>query len=389
MKPWLRILVIGASISVTAVAAGAIILQQLQTIKMRDDITARMDLLVEEIRKNSEIGEETRQNLFMLSDRSNEIRRALRLPQARLSYEIPVEDQPEGQEFLPYFQGVDALLQSWRREQFAKKYIDIENYINSSSVLRDFKAVLVGNFIVDLQLESKKAYMISSNRTEHALRVDSITGESRLLASLAPSLEEFVGRTRSGVEGALERRAELIVHLRAFAADEKTVDFLQSNELALQEIQTESEGFELPVFVVRKGERLLARMGVDLQSYTFFVDEVELSSATLILNQLKNQIGSMDIRSNEEIQIEMLQSHFATILADEGFGSFLNGKELELVDGGREDSDYYYYDLVDADGVRVGAFGIQKFIGEVYLVDHEDVPISSLKAMGTDIEKKN
>ena len=78
-----------------------------------------------------------------------------------------------------------------------------------------------------------------------------------------------------------------------------------------------------------------------------------------------------------------------SIIQDSGFTRFLDSRNLRLIDNGREDTDYYYYDLLDTTDTRIGAFGVQKFIGEVYLLDGEDVPVGSLKALDITTEKKN
>jgi hypothetical protein len=97
----------------------------------------------------------------------------------------------------------------------------------------------------------------------------------------------------------------------------------------------------------------------------------------------------MDIRSAEEIKIDDLISEMRQLIEDDGFAGYIEGRGLKLLDSGREDSDYYYYDLYDTQDRRIGAFGIQKFLGELYLVDHEDVPITSLRSIQGDNEKKN
>ena len=100
-------------------------------------------------------------------------------------------------------------------------------------------------------------------------------------------------------------------------------------------------------------------------------------------------MNDMDIRSAEEIKIDDLKAEMEQLLEDDGFAGYIEGRGLKLVDSGREDSDYYYYDLYDIKNRRIGAFGVQKFLGELYLVDHEDVPIASLKSIQSFDVKKN
>ena len=78
---------------------------------------------------------------------------------------------------------------------------------------------------------------------------------------------------------------------------------------------------------------------------------------------------------------------------DTSFALLLENNGLTLSTVFREDSDYYYLDLKNSDGSSVGAFAIQKLVGEIYLTDWEDIPLSSLRTLehipGDTVEKKN
>lgn len=72
----------------------------------------------------------------------------------------------------------------------------------------------------------------------------------------------------------------------------------------------------------------------------------------------------------------------SSMASDEAFSAYLKQRGLALSETRREDNDYFYFDLVDAQGNRAGSLAVLKGIGEIYLMDGDDVVIGSLRSLG-------
>ncbi|MDC7227188.1 MAG: LCP family protein [Spirochaetales bacterium] len=98
-------------------------------------------------------------------------------------------------------------------------------------------------------------------------------------------------------------------------------------------------------------------------------------------SELIKKIKEMDLRTLDETIVDNAKTELELKLADSDFKAYLKGLSLHIADHVREDNDYIYYDLIYADGTKLGSFSILKKIGEIYLVDADEVPVSSLKTM--------
>ena len=83
-----------------------------------------------------------------------------------------------------------------------------------------------------------------------------------------------------------------------------------------------------------------------------------------------------------EILTEQGRDEITGLLEDEGFLAYLKHEGLTLSGTAREDLYYYYYDLLDSDEGRSGSLAVQKNVGGIYLMDKDDVAVTSLKTLG-------
>ncbi len=121
-----------------------------------------------------------------------------------------------------------------------------------------------------------------------------------------------------------------------------------------------------------RGDSILYRINPGNQEYT----EFESFREHLIISAAK-----MDKRKPDLILLDKIKEDFQKRLDDEFFIQYLNSMDLKINNQPREDIDYYYYDLNHSDGTRLGSFSILKKLGEIYLVDADEVPVSSLKTL--------
>ncbi len=100
------------------------------------------------------------------------------------------------------------------------------------------------------------------------------------------------------------------------------------------------------------------------------------------LARFRTLLSEADNRSSLERATDEGKARVASMAEDEAFNAYLRQKGLSLSATEREDNDYFYFDLLDGDGKLAGSIAVQKGIGELYLMDREDVPIGSLRSLG-------
>ncbi len=127
--------------------------------------------------------------------------------------------------------------------------------------------------------------------------------------------------------------------------------------------------------------RTLADFSLDKETGEIVLGETEFTDFGLFYNSLIELLESSDKRTENEIAIDSAKEKIARIAEDPVFQKYLKDRNLVLKTTVREDNDYYYFDFTDENGVKQGALGVQKHIGEIYLFDKEDIVISSLKTI--------
>ena len=114
----------------------------------------------------------------------------------------------------------------------------------------------------------------------------------------------------------------------------------------------------------------------------YYSEDLDISKSIL------SELQMLDLRSAEEVLIQNARKKIEDLQNDSLFQSYLESLELTLNFTPREDNDYYYYDLLKEDGSKLGSFSVLKKLGEIYLVDADEVPISSLKTVSIKSELK-
>ena len=107
------------------------------------------------------------------------------------------------------------------------------------------------------------------------------------------------------------------------------------------------------------------------------------------LTDLKKEIKKMDLRKQEEITFEKIQQDFEQKIKQAQFQDYLASLSLKIELKPREDNDYLYYDLKKIDGELIGSFSILKKLGNIYLIDSDEIPVTSLKTIAPQKKQNN
>ena len=106
----------------------------------------------------------------------------------------------------------------------------------------------------------------------------------------------------------------------------------------------------------------------------------EWDSLDALFKDFPNVISQIDIRSFGAIKTDEMVAALTSAFADEEFKSVLEAYDMDISLRQREDSDFVYFDI-NKSGDHYGAFGVLKEHGELYILDADDVPISSVESI--------
>ena len=371
-----------------AAAVILLVIQQARLTKLSGELSERTAYIVEELRKAAESGDETRQNVILLADETNRILRALRLPARQFSFGTSDEGEAPSEEVSAYLLGVDEIESSWKEKQSQAVKENLWAFLSESLQSAPYALSEPDPTSIRILISGEKAFDVGVEE-DGTITLKAVNGELETFTAADGKLVDSILAMAPAVVTIIEKKNEMENMLRS-AIDEVVDDeyFISRNivldwgSYSIGDIEVVSAG------IVRKGSLLLT-MYPDPLKNAFIVGGKELPSADQLLTETKILLDEIDIRSVEEKKIDQLKNEMAELLEDSGFNGFIEGRGLRLLDKKREDTDYYYYDLYDAKDNRIGAFGIQKFLGELYMVDHEDVPISAIKTLQVGEVKKN
>lgn len=97
--------------------------------------------------------------------------------------------------------------------------------------------------------------------------------------------------------------------------------------------------------------------------------------------ELAATILELDTRPEEERRVDISRQKMETLAQDDAAAEYLAELGLRLDGTPRETLDFFMYDLRDTSGAVIGSFGVLKFHGDIYLLDADQVVITSLETL--------
>jgi polyisoprenyl-teichoic acid--peptidoglycan teichoic acid transferase len=210
-------------------------------------------------------------------------------------------------------------------------------------------------------------------------------------------IDTMIEAIRKGIEEAEKQRkllGERQNAMRRFIDSQELRTIYREKSLHLRTGEesgnTHSYGPQWEIAHTVSGEKVLA--GIDAQTgELYLIDEKgrhAYSDAEECKRGLKKRLLTIDGRTTEEKAVARSQSRIKKMAEDEAFEAFLAQRGLSLRTEPREGNDHLYFDLVSTAEVeqngektrknRLGSFAVLKKNGKIYLVDSEEVMISSL-----------
>jgi LCP family protein required for cell wall assembly len=196
----------------------------------------------------------------------------------------------------------------------------------------------------------------------------------------ARELIRFINAKTEDFRAAHSDFRERAEELQTLLAAEELRSALQRKEL---KVRTVTDAYNAVSYALhpRDEEQHLSTFGTKVVDDGFRFNAEELAGLQELRTQLLQRIEKVDPRSPEEREVARAKQRVLKVAKDPAFKAYLRQHDLRISASPREDQDYFYFDLLDEEGERFGAFAVLKKVGEIYLADHEDVIISSIKSV--------
>ena len=230
------------------------------------------------------------------------------------------------------------------------------------------------NFSLEIRDES---FMTMSAEGDSSIVLRNLSGSELDITSASREAADFIKGSLEEYIAAAEKRNDMTSKLRDLAADPQRFDYIDDRvrivfENGVIEVSNTVNSNTISTGVLMNGLEPVYSLSGTAETYPDFDN---LKSAYV------KSVKQLDLRKNEEVILDNARLELETMLAEQSFIDYIGSMDLKLAPEPREDIDYFYYDLLHSDGSRLGSLSILKKLGDIYLVDADEVPVSSLKTL--------
>ena len=354
------------------------------------NLEERTDSMAEGVSENSRVLDQLRSQFIEISSDLNEARGMLMLPER--TYRLSSGGSEEEEETnLEFFRGIDTIIE---KDRMNAALVSFSRFVESGS----FTELLSGLSLERVEQSPSHFYLNRDGRRYFSIRAE---GPESILVTSFDGSELTVDDYSDELAGFMERESRKasnhyreLEHLTdeiGSLVSSPGLEALFAEKKMSWEFPEETED-EIGGYVTAEDGRTVFRFSIEKSSNSIFIAGTPVESTASFLRMFTDVLESADARTAEQILIDGALERVQSLRNDGGFSSYLASLGLVLAETPREDNDYYYFDITGGEGGRIGSFAVQKMLGEIYLMDEDDVPISSLKARSLPIdsdEKKN
>ncbi len=335
-------------------------------------------------------------NIRILSKKANEVRTMLSLPEINL-YENNLENDTQNNtnEYLPYYNAIDY----------------IQNYSEKTKMENNLFLLLYSNTVKEYfknnNIQIKKTGSASYNLFKLSNLYVSISAENIKTPQIY--LSGFTGNAKYfSLKDIIDKEKDFLSYLdtelkvlnehysisnnlkKMFSNLNKNTDFLKFlklQKLDINEIKTSSN--KLFYTINNKDKSFSINVYLDINDLNFEIESKEFREYTDFYKYLHKFLLESDKRTEEIKVVDIAKLKVESVLTEDSFLAYLNQNNLIIDMRPREDNDYFYYDISEGNSTIIGSFAVQKIIGDIYLMDPEDIMISSLKYLDNSINMVN
>jgi len=396
IKPFLKIPLLLIAILVVIV---------IQFFLLSNKFNDKLDVLTKEAADNGKKYMLFERNLNLLNEKSNEVRSILSLPLSDMQQSLNdtvsegnAEDlKASGNDNIAYYNAVDYLNIYSFKVQMEK---DLASLLNSKSMMdyflkNNFKLVKTGSSKYDLLRYNNVYYSISAvNPKTPVVSIETITSKNKdfSLKELEDDYSLMINFFDTEFDSNLQYYKKYGILKKEFtelAHDKNLSDYLKKSKLDISKI---SSKLNLSYYeIYNKDKSFILRLSLDKSSLSLKIGSEVYFGFQDYFNSIIPYLEKSDKRTKEIKVVDDAKIKVEKIFREQAFISYLKQNNLSLNIVPREDNDYFYYDLTTDDKKPAGSFAVQKILGNIYLMDSEDIMISSLKYLKTinTVQKKS
>lgn len=292
----------------------------------------------------------------------------------------PIDDAAiSPQDPLAFFRAVDVLLGAERqRNRSAQR----------ASLLEDghfHGAIDAAGLTVD-PAETDDVVLTRGDRRYFTVTVDQdgieisgVHGQSIREPQFGPVSAAFIAAETEALERHIERLEPKLKYVQTVAERADVRAIVQERNLR---VSTERAGQSEEVVRFRSADQsqtVLLRLSLEsgrLAIGSAVAEDIERAHEILL-----DELHALAAVSDEEVLIHRSRTQVEQMLTDNGFRSLLSARGLRVSSVTRDTAHFIYYDISRGADTHVGAFGIQRTTGDIWVVDDGDVPIMSLRRL--------
>ena len=357
---------------------------------LSENFISKTDILYDEVIKNNEMIDLLKQNILLLSNNTNELCSIAGLPQQNYISLMPEEINTQ-ENNLPYFRAFDILLDNYIQSEnieyfdaFLKSY-EFESLINEY----DFAVTSAGTVSVILKKHENEYFNVFCDN-KSIIHIKSYLNREINIISFSKELKNFIKKETTLINQHYINLKSLLTDFNSLTVDEDILNYLYEHKLHFSKLNEDASKYYFAINQENGQSKL--NINLNKKSVLFSIKDKEYKNINSLKSGIIKILDSIDLRTSEQIIIDFSKKKIADIQNDNSFITLLSSKNLTFEKIPREDNDYFYYDIIYNNGNSIGSIAIQKLIGEIYLMDKDDVTITSIKTIGrtgSSLVKKN
>ncbi len=337
----------------------------------------------------SSFNETVKTTLIKTSDEINILREILSLPAAAFpSFEENNEksnansNRAYGYEI--YYTAFEKLYsQHTKNEAIGKlnKFIsEINPILTKHKFLKDQKDALLY-----LLLENNIYYSLTYNIEKEKFAASFFPFENKTDIVSADDFQSFVDNTYPKVKSVYAKALSEISLLKNYINSEDVKKSFSEKKIKTLPVTENKDIYNTRLFTIsRINNQPVGTISYSYKKEGFIINEKFYGDYEKSKNIILNIDDYIDIRLIEEKIVEQSVKDIKRMADDPSFKMFLESKGYYLSVNPREDSEHFFFDFLPSGGGKyIGSFAINKYTGEIYLTDFEEIQLSSVKSLKT------
>ncbi len=337
-------------------------------------------------------------NIRLLTDTANEVRVMLSLPEIDLTFVEKASDEiisEEKNENLPFYNAVDYIKGYSSKIEMENElnFILNKSSLNNYFIKNNLTIKKTGPSNYELLKNSNLFFSIKAeNPLDPYIYIEDLKGDKHnySLKNIKNDSTELLKYLNSAISVLNEHYSKYNLLKKQFVKlieNETFLKFLKSENLEIENLKSTTT--KIFYSIHNKDNSYSINIYLDSINLVFEVDNNKYSTFSNFYTSLNNFLLKSDKRTKEIKVVDTAKFRIESILVEDSFLSFLNQNNLSIGMLPREDNDYFYYDIFEGKDTLLGSFAIQKIIGDIYLMDPEDIMISSLKYLENPVDISN